>query len=290
VVGLQALRLAALIRNVPAVWYAADDWVLHHLTLAKTGPVRNRIQSVRTAGLCLGYERSLSFLVGGAIAVSRNDQKALRRFGGFQRVASIPDGVDAEFFQPKPENESEKPSICFWGRMDFEPNVDAMLWFCRRIWPLLLDQFPDAELTIAGISPTAEIKKLGLSRNIRVTGEVDDIRPFAWHSQVVIMPMRTGAGIKTKLLEACAMGRPIVTSQTAIAGLNIKDESSEPWVVALNVEDWVNAIKLLWSSQEIRRRFGRAARDYALRNHSWRQAAKKFVDFIAKVPGETTKW
>ncbi len=290
VVGLQALPLAAATRKVPTVWYAADDWVLHYLTLAKRGSPVSRVHSIRDAALSLCYERSLSGRTGGAIAVSKRDQKALRWIGGFPHVSLIPNGVDAEFFQPKPEKESEKPSTCFWGRMDFAPNVDAMVWFCREVWPVLLDDFPDAVMTVVGANPTSDVNELAMERNVTVTGEVDDIRPFAWDSQVVVMPIRTGGGIKNKLLEACAMGRPIVASQTAIAGLNIRDESSEPWIVAHNREDWINAIKLLWKNPEIRQQLGRSARDYVVRNHSWRQAANKFVDFIAKVTGKTTKW
>jgi glycosyltransferase involved in cell wall biosynthesis len=285
VVGLQALPLTAATRKAPTVWYAADDWVLHYLTLAKRGSFVMRVHSLRNAALSLCYERSLSGQTRGAIAVSKRDQKALRWIGGFQHVSLIPNGVDAEFFQPKPEEESENPSICFWGRMDFEPNVDAMVWFCRKIWPVLLNDFPEAVMTITGANPTPAVNELGLDQNVRVTGEVDDIRPFAWHSQVVVMPIRTGGGIKNKLLEACAIGKPIITSQTAVAGLEISDESSQPWIVARNKEDWINAIKLLWKNPEMRLQLGRAARDYALRNHSWRQAAKKFVDFIATVTG-----
>ncbi|MGA2228392.1 MAG: glycosyltransferase family 4 protein, partial [Syntrophobacteraceae bacterium] len=178
-VGLQALPLAAGTCKVPTVWYAADDWVLHHLTLAQKGSLRTRVNSLQRAALSLCYERSLSGQTGGAIAVSKQDQKALRWIGGFQHVSLIPNGVDAEFFQPRLEKESEKPSICFWGRMDFPPNVDAMVWFCSEIWPLLLDDFPDAVMTVVGANPTPAVSELAMERNVRVTGEVDDIRPFA---------------------------------------------------------------------------------------------------------------
>jgi glycosyltransferase involved in cell wall biosynthesis len=285
-VGLQALPLAAATCKGHTAWYAADDWVLHYLTLAKRGFPVSRVHSLRSAALSLCYERSLSGQTGGAIAVSKRDQKALRWIGGFQHVSLIPNGVDVEFFQPRLEKESEKPSICFWGRMDFAPNVDAMVWFCRQIWPLLLNDFPDAVMTIAGANPTPAVNELGLDRNVTVTGEVDDIRPFAWHSQVVVMPIRTGGGIKNKLLEACAMGKPIVASQTAVAGLEMRDESSEPWIVARHKDDWVKAIKLLWTRQEIRLRLGNSARGYVVINHSWRQAAHKFVDFAREIKGK----
>ena len=282
-VGLQVAPLAATVLNVPSLWYTADDWVLHHLTLAGKGPLRSRARSLKKAVLSLCYERSLSPRIGGAIAVSRKDQKALRHAGGFQEVALIPNGVDADFFNPRPEKESDKPSICFWGRMDFAPNVDAATWFCTEVWPLLLKSFPEAVMTVVGTDPTPAVNELGLNRNVRVTGEVDDIRPFAWHSQVVVMPLRTGGGIKNKLLEACAMGKPIVASQTAVAGLDTRNESSGPWIVARSKKDWAESIKLLWTNREIRLRLGRSARDYVVGNHSWRMAANKLVDFIGKL-------
>lgn len=282
-VGLQALPLAAAVSKVPALWYAADDWVLHYLTLAKSGSLHDRIHSVQKAILSLCYERSLSFLTGGAIAVSRRDQEALKWAGGFKRVSLIPNGVDTEFFNPRPERESEKPSICFWGRMDFEPNIEAMIWFCSQVWPVLLNDFPDAVLTIVGANPTTAVKDLGTIRNVIVTGEVEDIRPFAWCSQVVVMPIRIGAGIKNKLLEACAMGKSIVTSQTAVSGLETKDESSAPWIIARKRNDWVNAIERLWTNPEVRLRLGYSARDYVGRHHSWREAANRLAGFINKI-------
>lgn len=104
------------------------------------------------------------------------------------------------------------------------------------------------------------------------------------------MPIRTGGGIKNKLLEACSMGKPIVTSQTAVAGLEIGDEPSDPWIVARSGEDWINAIESLWKNSEMRLRLGNSARRYVVKKYSWRQAANKFVDFITEVIGETTKW
>ena len=279
-VGLQALPLTAGTVDVPTVWYAADDWVLHHLTLAKKGFLRDRLRSLRSALLSLCYERSLSAQLRGAIAVSSKDQTALRWAGGFRRVALIPNGVDAEYFSPLPDKHIDKPSLCFWGRMDFEPNIDAMVWFCRDIWPLLLGHFPDAELTIVGANPTAAVWELGTHRNVSITGEVEDVRPFAWNSQVVVMPMRIGGGIKNKLLEACALGKPVVASPRAVAGLGHNQDGLQPWMVAQGKEEWVKAIKLLWSSPETRATMARSARKYIVQNHSWRQAASTLVNFV----------
>jgi glycosyltransferase involved in cell wall biosynthesis len=283
VVGLQALPVAAAITSVPTVWYAADDWVLHHLTLAQEGSFLDRIKSLQRAILSLCYERSLSSQVGGAIAVSKRDQRALRLAGGFQRVSLIPNGVDADFFEPRRERESEQHTVCFWGRMDFAPNIDAMVWFCRQIWPEILHQFPDAMLTIVGADPAPSVRELGKERSVRVTGEVDDIRPFAWYSQVVVMPIRTGGGIKNKLLEACSMGKSIIASQTAVAGLEIKDGSSVPWIMANNKNEWIEAIKLLWANPNMRLRLGDSARNYSEKHHSWIQAAKNFTRFINQI-------
>lgn len=279
-VGLQALPLSAATGDFPTLWYAADDWVLHHLTLAKRGPLRDRVCSLRNALLSFCYERSLSAQLAGAIAVSQKDQRALRWAGGFRQVVLIPNGVDADFFSPCTVKHAEKTSLCFWGRMDFEPNIDAMVWFCRDIWPLLLSRFPDAELTIVGANPTSAVRELGANRNVIVTGEVEDVRPFALNSQVVIMPIRIGGGIKNKLLEACALGKSVIASPTAVAGLESKNGSSQPWILARSAEDWIKAIELLWTNPEIRMTLGRSARNFVLKNHSWSEAAGKLVGFI----------
>lgn len=282
-VGLQALPLTAGTVDVPTVWYAADDWVLHHLTLAKKGFLRDRLRSLRGALLSLCYERSLSAQLRGAIAVSTKDQTALRWAGGFRRVALIPNGVDADYFFPLPEKHIDKHSLCFWGRMDFEPNIDAMVWFCRDIWPFLLGDFPDAELTIVGANPTPAVWELVTNRNVIITGEVEDVRPFAWQSQVVILPMRTGGGIKNKLLEACALGKSVVTSPTAVADLRHGQDDLQPWIVAQSKEEWVKAIKLLWTNSEVRATIAHSARNYILQNHSWRQAAGTLVSFVQDI-------
>lgn len=282
-VGLQALPLSAGTGDAPTVWYAADDWVLHHLTLAKKGFLRDRISSLRSALLSFCYERSLSAQLRGAIAVSKKDQSALRWAGGFKQVVLIPNGVDADFFFPHTVKHAEKPSLCFWGRMDFEPNIDAMIWFCHDIWPVLLDNFPEAELTIVGANPTPAVRELGTNRNVTVTGEVEDVRPFAWNSQAVVMPIRIGGGIKNKLLEACALGKSIVASPTAVAGLQSSNDGPQPWIVARSKEEWINAIKLLWTNSETRITMAQSARSYVLENHSWREAASKLTGFVQDI-------
>lgn len=284
VVGLQALPIAAALNDSPTVWYAADDWILHHYTLMRKGSFSNRIHSLRNTIVSLLYERSLSSLISGAIAVSKRDQKALKNLGGFRTVALIPNGVDGELFKPRPDKGAGRRTICFWGRMDFAPNSDAMIWFCKQVWPSLLNRFPDAFLTIVGANPTPEVLELERCRNVKVTGEVEDIRPYAWASEVVIMPIRAGGGIKNKLLEACAMGKAVVASEAAVAGLEAKEGEGAnletPWVVAHNKEDWVNSISELWNNPDRQVSLGCLAREYSQEHHSWTKAATEFTEFI----------
>ena len=283
-VGLQALPLVAATRDVPVVWYAADDWVLHHWTLARKGSLPGRLHSLKNALLSFCYERSFSAHVAGTIAVSKDDQLAMKLLGGFKRVCLIPNGVDADFFHMRRETEAKQhSSLCFWGRMDFEPNIDAMAWFCREIWPDLVHEYPDATLSIVGANPAPEARELCRFAGVKVTGEVEDIRPFAWGSQVVVMPIRTGGGIKNKLLEACAMGKAIVASQTAVAGLDGDGAHPKTWIVARSKGEWIYAIKNLWIDQHYRSRLGHSARAFVLRNHSWRYAAEKLLNFIIEI-------
>ena len=92
--------------------------------------------------------------------VSESDARAMRRVVGAGKVVVVPNGVDSEFFSPRSVTESDH-SCVFWGRLDFGPNVQAIQWFCRRVWPALRKEVPDATFTIYGFNPTEPVKVAG---------------------------------------------------------------------------------------------------------------------------------
>ena len=253
----------------PVLWMAGDDWCLHHLTLLRsTDTWRGRIKVLTDALRMAAYERSFGRSVGTAVAVSDADHRALRRIGGFRRVLLAPSGIDADYFQPT-DAAPEPLTALFWGRLDFEPNIDAVCWFAREVWPRLHARHGQATWWIVGRNPDRRIiEATQQTPGIELIGEVDDLRPWIERAAVCVLPMRSGAGIKNKLLEAAAMARPILASPTAVRGLIYDDEV--PWQIAASPHEWIKGVQRLWNDTQHAKRKGRLARKWVVAHHDWR--------------------
>ncbi len=198
----------------------------------------------------------------------------MRRVVGGGKVDVVPNGVDGAFYSPRTVAETER-SCVFWGRLDFGPNIQAIDWFCRRVWPALRNQVPDATFTIYGFNPTGPVQALAGRDGIRLIADLPDLRDEIARHAVVVLPFVSGGGIKNKLLEAASLGRPIVGSATALNGLKPPDQP--PWIRADGESAWVRGILDLWRDPEQRHRLGEEARDWVTRNHSWTTAAQRVL-------------
>jgi polysaccharide biosynthesis protein PslH len=156
--------------------------------------------------------------VTGAVCMTEPDAAALRRYCAAADAHVVNTGVDLDYFRP-PEAPAEEARLVFVGAFQHMPNVDAMVYFCREILPLVRARVPGASLTIVGSKPSPEIFALADIPGVEVTGFVTDIRPHMARSAVYVVPLRLGVGIRGKILEAWAMGLPVVATSVACAGL-----------------------------------------------------------------------
>lgn len=283
---LHAAECAAPSQAAPIhVWYAADELVYFHLSCLPREPWRAWPARARRLLEHLALEQLFVRRLHGAIGVSPRDAVLLRRIAGARQSICIRNGVDLDHFTPASDEQRDPApfSLAFWGRMDFEPNIDAMTWFAANVWPRLRLRFPRATLIIAGKNPTADVLALGEQRGITVTGEVDDIRPVAAAASVVILPMRCGGGIKNKLLEAAAMGKAVIASSHAVKGLDLPRHGrlmQQTLLTARTPDDWLNAVGRLWSDKPGRQRLGCAARQWVKQHHTWDGAARQLLDWL----------
>jgi glycosyltransferase involved in cell wall biosynthesis len=277
VVGLEALPFLPAIEGPVRVWYAADEWVWHHLSLIQaTDPgTWSNLKVAAVKGL---YERVYAPLIDRAWVVSAEESRAMRWLAGVSDVDVLPNGVDSEFYRPE-ECEERPFSAVFWGRLDFEPNVQGLGWFCRRVWPRLRARVEDARFTIIGFHPIPQVEELGRLPGVEVKRDLPDLRREVAHHSVVVLPLVSGGGIKNKLLEAAAMGKPIIGSPFAAKGLRSPSEGE--LILAATPEQWVESMLALWSDPERRRRTGAAARNWVTRRHTWAATAAVAVDGIA---------
>jgi len=272
------------LRDFPAiqrVWYAADDPVYFQASCMRRESISHWPSRLSKMALYAAIEKSFARCLDGVIAVSPFDARLLRLNSGVRRTVTIRNGVDLNYFNPVAADSSDtnSHSLIFWGRLDFEPNVDAVKWFARQVWPALRWYRPDATWQIVGKNPHPEVLRLARLPGVQLIGAVDDLRPYAIGAAVTIVPTRCGGGIKNKLLEAAAMARPMVVSSRAISGL-IWEQHRPPFLECTSSDQWVKAIRKLWSNPQLALSLSHNARVWAQRHHSWPKAAQSLIEWL----------
>ena len=184
------------------------------------------------------------------------------------RVTAVPNGVDLEYFAPRAQETAERqpPTLVFTGVMDYRPNVDGIAWFVRSILPNVRAAVPDVRLFIVGNRPSKTVQRLASDPGVVVTGFVPDVRKYVALG-VSIAPLRIARGIQNKVLEAMAMGRPIVVTSQVFEGIDA--ESGRDLMVARDEREFAaRTIECLQDSAHADR-LGRAARARAEQAYSW---------------------
>ena len=270
VVGLDALPYFPAISGPVRIWYAADEWALHHLSQLRP-TIASWREHLYAAAVKWVYERAHRRDVDRVWVVSRSDQRAMRWLAGMRHVDVLPNGVDGDFFRPGDGNPDDQSAV-FWGRLDFGPNIQALEWFCRRVWPRVRREAPDARFTIIGFNPGEAVRSLASRDGISLVADLDDLRDAARRHAVAALPFVSGAGIKNKLLEAAALGLPIVCTPTAARGLR---GQNPPLDLATTPAAFAAALLAIWADAARRRAQGVAVRAWVVKHHTWAATARE---------------
>ncbi len=200
------------------------------------------------------------------LVVSEVDRERCLRGRPGANVLVVPNGVDCAAVRPGPFRGGDPPVLLFTGDMGFAPNMDAALLLASRIFPEVRRRYPDAELRLAGRSPDSRILALR-APGVTVTGEVPDMLPHLQAATVFVAPHLTGAGTRTKLLEAMAAGLPIVTTPIGIEGIEAGHDREV--LIGDTPGAMVTAVVRLLGEPSERRRLGGAARRLAEERYDW---------------------
>ena len=179
-------------------------------------------------------------------------------------------GADIDYLSEDVACEKKDNTLVFVGNFTYAPNADSIRWICKNIIPRLEG---DIVFNVIGKCPD-DIKKEIECENVRVLGYVDDIRVAVNSASVYLSPIVYGTGIKTKIIEAMAMGQAIVTNSIGAESLDVEDG------VHLFIEDTIDGIvariNTLLNNKKLREEMGRNARDFVINNHSWRKVYSVF--------------
>lgn len=219
------------------------------------------------------------------VTMSEYDRQTLLKWLPRLRTAIIPNGVDCDYFTP-PEHLSSTPTLLFVGNFQHPPNVDAVMYFVREIWPALATQFPTLRFLVVG-DPTPEIEALANERII-LTGRarnhpvfpgmplIPDLRDYYAHASVVMIPVRFGSGTRLKLLEAFAAGIPVVSTSMGAEGVEV--ESGIHFLLADSPRIFVEQTARLLKDPALADRLRYKARQLVEARYDWKVLAQQQLE------------
>lgn len=276
--GADMLIYAKCANPAPVVADVMDDGLLEHwrecLQARRPGAL---LWSLKHLVNYVRWERRYLRQAACCIFVSSLDATWARRALPGLRAFVVENGVDTAFFSPQ-GGEEEFPSLVFEGNQGFPPNADAARYFVREILPRVLKTFPDCRVRIVGRDPLPSTRALA-SERVEVTGRVEDVRPYLDTASVFVCPMRTGSGIKNKILQAWAMAKPVVATPIAVGGLRVRH--GENITVAKNPAAFAGEVVHLLNDPRRRRELGEQSRETVLSRFTWQQQATALEAIVA---------
>ena len=221
------------------------------------------------------YEKMINRMFHHSVFVSTHEVDVFMNLDKQARkLTAVLNGVDHDYFspdalfEPVPLREKEGQKVLvFTGAMDYYANIEGVSWFCREIFPRIKTVYPDVLFYIVGSNPSPKVKALENGQGVRVTGFVDDIRPYYRGADACIIPLRIAAGVQNKILEAMAMAKPVVTTGKALEG--IKGKADVHLLVADDPELFADKIVQLLDNKKKAMFLAHNARDFILKNYNW---------------------
>jgi glycosyltransferase involved in cell wall biosynthesis len=206
------------------------------------------------------------------IAVSEHDRTLMKNWADASRITVVPTGVDLGQYRPNFDRPPAGPLVVFVGAMDWEPNIDAMEYLCREIWPLLLAQVPEAKLRIVGRNPGERVRRLA-KPSVEITGRVPSVLEHLHQAAVVVVPLRIGGGTRLKIYEAMAAGKTVVSTSVGAEGLDVRP--GRDILLVDETKAFADAIVRLLRDPDLRHSYERAAAECAAR-YDWSVISEDF--------------
>lgn len=269
--GIQVYEYRRAIGSLPALITPYESYSLYLRRELETRSGSAPVLSLRHM-LARHFEAWMFTPFDRRVVVAERDRQELRNINPALDWEIIPNGVDAEIFQPGLEAR-ESATLLFTGNFEYEPNVDAALWLAAELLPGLRQQGLDARLWLVGHAPPRALSALA-GEQILVTGQVPDLRPWLQRATLYVCPLRMGAGIRNKVLEALATGCPLLATPLSADGIAIEDGRH---AVLAERDAFPAAVRRLLEDASTRAALARAGRQLVESQYSWRQVATRYA-------------
>lgn len=263
---------------VPLVWDSVDCIsLLFEQAAGQSQKLTSRLMTRFELGRTRQYEAWLADQFDRVLVTSPKDQAAFRALtpSGTDtgKVVVLPNGVDLDYFSPDPSHPRGSATLVISGKMSYHANVTMALQFAKQVFPLVKKARPDVKLMIVGKDPSHEVRALADDPAVTVTGAVPDVRPYLRGATLAVAPIAYGVGIQNKVLEAMAVGTPVVCTPQAVSALQTVD--GQDLVVAHEPAHQAEAIVGLLNDPARARQIGARGRAYIERHHDWSRIAER---------------
>jgi sugar transferase (PEP-CTERM/EpsH1 system associated) len=273
-------------RQKPAVsvvldWHNVESELIQQYAASTSNPARKFI-ATRTSALLYQMEQDALKSFSAHTVVSELERDKLLKRAPGAKIQVIPNGVDTAAFarrQPLPISASRQ-TLLFVGSMDYHANSEAVLWFCRDIWPQLAAEFTSLDFKIVGRNPPSSVQALASAR-ILVTGTVEDVRPFYHEAFAVLVPLRVGGGTRLKILEAMAAGVPVISTRLGAEGIAAEDQKQI--LLADTPAAMAAAIRSLLTQPDLAPKLREAARILVETRYDWNVLGQKLATLYASL-------
>ena len=214
------------------------------------------------------------------ITLTPEEREGLLGYAPNLDIDVVPHGVDTEKFTPVSPKE-QKMGVAFLGNYPHDPNRDAVMYFIEHIWPYLKEDLPGIKFHVIGRQPTPDILMAAKrDQDIVVTGTVEDVRDYLREAKVFVAPIRLGKGFRGKILEAMAMGIPVVTSSLGAEGIPV--ENMNNIVIADDPETFTKRVVDLFKDDELYKRISRNSRALVEKKFSWKRGVEILEEVLEK--------
>ncbi len=281
--GIHVYEFRDLAAAYPSIIAPYESYTLFlERALARSKTRRERLLTRLRLVMARHYESWMFDGFRRTVVVSGRDAARLRQISPELPVIVIPNGVDLDKFAPT-GYEPETPTLIFTGNFDYIPNQDAALRLAREIFPMVRRAVPEAELLLVGNNPPEALRGLRQS-GVQVAGSVPDLRPYLEQASLYVCPLRLGAGIKNKVLEAMAMQKAVVATPLSCDGISVTH--GRDVILAERNEELARATIRLLRNPELRQQIAANGRRLVEADYTWRGVADAYEKLYAQVIDE----
>jgi len=267
--GIHVYELANLVREFQPIITPYESYSLYLRRLTeREGGLHNRLM----LWFAQQYERFMFTPYPTVVVLSDADRNELQSLNPTLPIEVIPNGIDLEFFTAQEEVIREKATLLFVGNYEYAPNVDAAKYLAQEVLPRVRQIIPHARLQLVGNAPPPELQALA-SEHIEITGRVPDVRPYLARATAFVCPLRLGAGLKNKVLEALAMGIPVVATPLSVDGISV--QHGESALVASPETIAEETIRLL-NDAALQAKLSQNGRRLIEERYSWHSVANQY--------------